>query len=1346
MCNDIVFQALDWTYYDTDNNSDSDIKEFIIRIFGKTKSEDTVYCEVTGFKPFFYIKLRQNWNPHIAMHHITTAMKNLVYPKDKADGFIEDNTKIVKEKDFYGFTNYEKFNYLKFYFHSYESLLAYANIFNKKIKIPQLSQLPIKIKTYEANQSYKIPLLRFMHINDLSSTGWLKIEEDNCDLLPKTTTCCKYNYTTEWNNIKKIDDISVSKFKIMAYDLECMSIDGKFPKPEIDENQIIQIGITMSKVGETECYYKHLLSLHETSPIEGTIVEWFDKEKNMLIAFTKLLRTLDPDIVTGYNIFGFDFNYLKVRAKKLGIQNQFERLSRITGEATEWKESELKSAAMGTVITKYYNMTGRIVIDLLKVIQREHNLSSYSLNNVATIFINEAVTNIINTQNNTCEITTKSTYGIIEGNYIALNYNNGSIDSKCNEGKKYKIININDKCITIEGNIDTSEYINKGYKIFWCQVKDDMLVNDIFKLFKGTPDDRAKVGKYCIQDCVLCNKLIAKLQIMINSISMADVCSVPLSWLFTRGQGAKIYSLVLRVCRLKHHLIPDLKKPKIKNDEEYKKAEKIDAKFQHHIEYLSNKTNQYNEFGDNDSKDNDEDCGYEGAIVFTPEPKVHYDPITVLDFASLYPNAMKLRNLSHECYVNDPKYDNIPGYKYHIITYKNNDGTFKTCKFAQKLDGSMGIIPEILTYLLTTRSQCKKQMEKEKDLFIINILNGKQLAYKITANSLYGQTGASVSPIFMKEIAASTTSTGREFLLFSKYFIEVMFYNAICAAIKPDNKEEYIKVMNDIYKYYPTQFNVQNAASADPNEMIDIHVNTLEKEKIHEAKFIKSFIGYGQKYSLIANNQHFFDNIGMTEKEFVNIINGFDVCKRDMFLRYMKKYVHKINNNQNSKSTINKIIAFVEFVNMYKCIKYITEDFVTNLEICINQMGYSGKEQFFEKMYIEINRILKNYSIKPQIIYGDTDSIFYNMHIKNEITDKYLEKDDRTGLKICIPMGVLASLMIGVLLPTPMAQEYEKVLWPLILQGKKRYVGNLYELDPYSFKQKSMGIELKRRDNAPIVKIACSGVVDLILNKYDPIGAYNFIDTLLKNILSGKYSLDMFVISKTLKGHSLTKIEQKIEEAKPKESRSYVNRASIVHAVLADRMAERDPGNKPLSNDRIPYAYVEVKHNVTLQGERVETPTYIIENGLKLDYLFYITNQLEKPLLKFLELIIEQPEKLFKRYIIMEENIQRKMIPICHYANKDNSNISVVNNEYDTNDYDIINDDLLNIESTKNKFKSRPKHINKVITNEYNHALKIDESDNENDNIITNKKLIKKTVKKKKTTNNIVCFDDDLFN
>jgi hypothetical protein len=141
----------------------------------------------------------------------------------------------------------------------------------------------------------------------------------------------------------------------------------------------------------------------------------------------------------------------------------------------------------------------------------------------------------------------------------------------------------------------------------------------------------------------------------------------------------------------------------------------------------------------------------------------------------------------------------------------------------------------------------------------------------------------------------------------------------------------------------------------------------------------------------------------------------------------------------------------------------------------------------------------------------------------------------------------------------PQNIEYEKTFWPFCIFSKKRYFGNKYEHNTEKYKQTSMGIVLKRRDNAPIVKTIYAGVIDIILNKRNVEDSKKFFYNSIKELIEGKVDLTQLVISKTVKT-------------------DYANPNQIAHKVLADRMGERDPGNKPQSNDRIPYCYIDTSN------------------------------------------------------------------------------------------------------------------------------------------------------------------------
>jgi hypothetical protein len=99
--------------------------------------------------------------------------------------------------------------------------------------------------------------------------------------------------------------------------------------------------------------------------------------------------------------------------------------------------------------------------------------------------------------------------------------------------------------------------------------------------------------------------------------------------------------------------------------------------------------------------------------------------------------------------------------------------------------------------------------------------------------------------------------------------------------------------------------------------------------------------------------------------------------------------------------------------------------------------------------------------------------------------------------------------------------------------------------------------------------------------------------------------------------------------------------------MLADRMAERDPGNKPQSNDRIPYIFIQTrapkKGEKILQGDKVEHPDYIKANPLKCkpDFIYYLDHQIKVPCIQLFALELEKMTGYRDGW--MDESIIRKM-------------------------------------------------------------------------------------------------------
>jgi DNA polymerase elongation subunit (family B) len=1120
----VEFQITD--IYDPESdkaNIQKDANDFYSLLIYGTSATGATYCvNVKSFIPYFYIKPPESWEGlgknafKAKLDELNETLLNGSYksrfnnngtwneynkkiiPRALETHFV--SIKIVKKMDFWGFTNDKIFRYLKV---SVKSLKLYNNL---KYYFKTLEKTDFKM--YETNID---PFLKYIHTQNIRPCDWIRINKGDYEIGDDISRC-DYNITTEYNNIMPIQVNKIAPLLITSFDIECSSSHGDFPVakknyskvaqdlamvakmgyqytaenivswlqtiyfediiidiakdikinrvytknklaqnyistisqkiepyiPKIIEildiiassikkstedkkntdgmggvdgvdgvdrydineddeeddddikgnkmtvrelnahelkltdiltnnlvplegDKIIQIGTTVHIYGSDNIVYKNIITLNSCDKIEGCDVEHYDTEKEVLIKWKELMNNLNSDIITGYNIFGFDMEYIWQRATELNIMENFTMgFGRLITRKASLVELKLSSSALGDNILRYIDIDGTVLIDLLKVMQRDQKLDSYKLDNVASIFLGDN--------------------------------------------------------------------------------KNDLKPQEIFDKFKGNSEDRCVIAKYCIQDCCLVNRLIHKLKILENNIGMGNVCLVPLNFLFRRGQGIKIFSLIAKECMERGYLIPTIKS------------------YSENMEEL--------------------DSGYEGAVVLEPKEGIYLnEPIVVFDYGSLYPSSMISCNLSHDCYLMDEKYRvEDPNIEYKTISYDLYEGVGdkkkktgeKDCVFVQYKDGRKGIIADVLDMLLKQRKNTRKKIEyktitandgklysgicadrgdsyevhnidakstilvsKEniesiKDTYNIfeqDVLDALQVAYKVTANSLYGQIGAKTSSIYLKEIAACTTATGRNMIMLAKDFVE------------------------------------------------------------------------------------------------------------------------------------------------------------------------------------------RNYD--AEVIYGDTDSIFCKFPLVDKEGNAVFGKD---ALQYAIDIGKDVERHINVpdIMPNPQKLNYEKCLYPFIIFSKKRYVGNLYETDTKKYKQKSMGIVLKRRDNAQIVKKIYGGVINIILEKQDLDGSIVFLQDELSNLVEGKTPIKELVITKSLRA-------------------TYKDPSKIAHKVLADRIGARDPGNRPVVNERIPFVYIKTQCGTggaggtpSLQGDRIENPDYIEQNSLVPDYLHYITNQIMKPILQLYALCLDK--------------------------------------------------------------------------------------------------------------------------
>mgnify|MGYP000152491036 CR=1 FL=1 len=1077
--------------------------------------------------------------------------------------------------------------------------------------------------------------------------------------------------------------------------------------PNIEGDKVIQIGTVLQRYGEKKPFLKHICTLGSCDEISGCIVESVEDEKELLLCWSRFINKVDPDFITGYNIFGFDYNFIWERAKELGCVNEFCYLGKNMSEKSILVDKTLSSAGLGDNILKYIEMSGRVQMDLLKIIQRDHNLVSYKLDDVSSEFINGSVKNIIiDTENNQTILECDNVVGIKKLNYVKLSYKDNHGEEYYNKGEKLQIIDIIDKKLIISKSLVDIDHTKK-YK--WGLSKDDVSPKQIFELQKKGSKERAIIAKYCIQDCELCLDLCSKLDIVSNNIGMANVCKVPLSFIFLRGQGIKIFSLVAKQCALEDYVIPLLEKVKDEDKE-----------------------------------------GYEGAIVLPPKPGIYLDePVSVLDYSSLYPSSMISENLSHETICVDKKWLGKEGaeelhklgYTYKDITYDNyryikkgkalvkiinKDKPTVTCRFVQPhkddnqkiIEESRAVIPRILRKLLKARKDTRKKIPLTDDPFKKSVLDGLQLAYKVTANSLYGSIGASTSQVAFKEIAASTTATGRKLIYLAKNFVEENYEGADTVygdsvtgdepllLRKPDGTITIrtIESLSDEWEPYEnfkpfdtiqsnrrnkekSKVNYEVWANNKWNPIIKVirhktnkkiyRVNThygvvdvtedhsllnekLEKIKpneciVGETKLSHTYPTFNEKITINDINEILMNNIDIYHNNYFKDGSLFlenknkhqitDIINRDTQIKlyyFCGIYHNYITNHGYNYDDLNLYLNIdkLKASQLYYLIKSIG---FQNCQVNYNDNQYHIHTMLLKENPYLLQKIVELRNSKEEYVYDletqdgifhcgvgeiqvkNTDSVFINFNPKDENGNRLYGKE---ALAKSIELGTEAGKKISTYLEEPHDLEYEKTFWPFILLSKKRYVGNKYENDPDHYKETSMGIVLKRRDNAPIVKYIYGGCINIIMNKKDIQLSIDFLKQSLKELTQGKFKIDKLVITKSLKAY-------------------YKDPEQIAHKVLADRIGRRDPGNKPQPNDRIPYVYIRVKEDKsTLQGDKIELPSYVKEHNLPIDYNFYITNQIMKPVCQIYALIVEDL-KGFKHHKGYFQELEKQYLKSC---------------------------------------------------------------------------------------------------
>jgi DNA polymerase delta subunit 1 len=368
----VVFQAITWESRDTD-------EEHLISIFGKTEDGKSV-CLTTAFTPYFFIKLPGN---------IDSAKVQRIY------NIIDENCReslvaysVMKSKDVWGFQNNEEFTFMKLNFKHLQARRLVDSFLRRPLdRTPELFSIfgVRNMKVYESNLD---PVLRLMHRTGIQSTGWLDTG-DKC-IRSHLAHVDMDLFCNDWTTLKPVARDDMAPFVVASVDIECNSSTGKFPDADIPGDACFQIAISLCTFGSDEPYDKTCLCYKTTDPnLEGSVIQSYETEREMLEAFHKYLHTKDVDIITGWNIFGFDMEYIYKRAQITKCNYGFFNLGKLRDTESELVIKKLSSSALGDNLLKLLPMPGRFIFDMFHEVKKGYKLDSYKLDNVSKLYLGD---------------------------------------------------------------------------------------------------------------------------------------------------------------------------------------------------------------------------------------------------------------------------------------------------------------------------------------------------------------------------------------------------------------------------------------------------------------------------------------------------------------------------------------------------------------------------------------------------------------------------------------------------------------------------------------------------------------------------------------------------------------------------------------------------------------------------------------------------------------------------------------------------------------------------------------------------------------------------------------------
>eukprot|EP01135_Chromosphaera_perkinsii_P002643 Nk52_evm11s226 gene=Nk52_evmTU11s226 len=394
----------------------------VVRMYGVNESGNSVLCHVHGFLPYFYITA-----PSYATQEMLTPFRNrlnsLVASEsgNASDSVTEPVMKVelVHKASVMHFQN----NELRPFFRITVALPKHISVTKRVLMYGDFESVGIKTFYFDAFETNLEFPLRFMVDTKIVGCNWIELPsgsysvrcrsgdayhhnvadgryekgatvEDDVDpensRVRDTVSHCQIEVDVSYDKLishpAEGDWAHIAPVRVLSFDIECAGRRGVFPEANVDP--VIQIANMVSVQGQSRLLARNVFTLDTCATIIGSTVKSFKDERAMLEHWSEFVRLVDPDLITGYNVVNFDIPYLLDRAKALNVDS-FPYLGRLQDVQSKMTTRTFSSKALGTRENKDISIDGRVQFDVFQILQRDHKLSSYTLNAVSAHFLGE---------------------------------------------------------------------------------------------------------------------------------------------------------------------------------------------------------------------------------------------------------------------------------------------------------------------------------------------------------------------------------------------------------------------------------------------------------------------------------------------------------------------------------------------------------------------------------------------------------------------------------------------------------------------------------------------------------------------------------------------------------------------------------------------------------------------------------------------------------------------------------------------------------------------------------------------------------------------------------------------